>query len=765
MGKGATTQKQFSRVLRFPGAAIERVLATATGLADAALRTSVHDDRIRAWISSMVVGHALIGLTVWQLASNALDGHRRGALVWAAVHTLVVLANTHVMKHSRIDDDSTWGPRLRWIMLIGQLGIGVVLIGLWGADDGRTGRGFWGVILVFLAVVWGVSEIRESSWSKQPIFGTALLAVSVVAVTAAIWLPADPPTRSLLVIGIALMAGQLGIVASSHYILRTPRGGAGIGDHRFGGKARRWAWRAGAAGFALGAGLLLFDAGWFFTIVIAGIVLGLMVATTSRGEWDVASLVFGFVVFWALGSVQGPSGAGLEPDPGGGEHFFVVFGDSYISGEGAGEYYEDTNAANQFFDPDPDGDPGTDDAVHRTQCRRSPTSWTQRLARDDEFRALVGDVVPEKVLFLACSGALARDVWANNQAAQVGGRPLPWTGQIGEFEAFFGLTGLGPQADERAAVSSRIELAIVSLGGNDSGFSEIGAACVVGGDCSEIAQAWLDRLDEQRPFGDKQSTLEEQLATAYLRIQEAVGADVPVLVTPYVEPANPKGCPESLLTLDEHRFLDGFVDELNAVVKAATVRAGVHYLDAMEKPMEGGRICDKFLPDMNFLAPSRVSGSLEDSLNPVNWIHNSLHPKPEGHHRMAQAAAAWLAAGRLDADGAPAGETDLYDVASLTEMLGADIDFCESPSDTEPAECRHLNDPGTWMLVQQVRLGRTAEVPLLLLFAGAWLLSLVWIYHLEGGPEILSPGYTRSRAERILHQVFRLTGLSGLDQQ
>ena len=46
---------------------------------------------------------------------------------------------------------------------------------------------------------------------------------------------------------------------------------------------------------------------------------------------------------------------------------------------------------------------------------------------------------------------------------------------------------------------------------------------------------------------------------------------------------------------------------------------------------------------MNFLAAHGVGGVIEQSVNPKNWIHNSMHPNGEGHDAMREAVKMWMA--------------------------------------------------------------------------------------------------------------------------
>ncbi len=357
----------------------------------------------------------------------------------------------------------------------------------------------------------------------------------------------------------------------------------------------------------------------------------------------------------------------LDVEPVAGRPAFVALGDSYMSGEGAKRFLEGTNTKG------------------KNQCRRAVSAYPARLA--DEPPA----GIPDRVFFLACSGAKARDIYETAQETSVN--------QLARYAQMKAELGDVP-----------IRFVLVSIGGNDAKFGELGQTCVGPGDCSEIGQRWLDDLDD----------VETAILQAYERIMAAFPG-VPVIAVPYPKPVSPEKCRWSTLTHDEHRFLAGFVDQLNAVVASAANRAGVDYVVEMEDALVGRelRICDGSPGKLgvNFLAANPVSGSIEDALNPKNWIHNSFHPNGIGHGAMLDAVTAFLTAYPELFPPAPSG-TPPYPVPSLDAVMGApaiercgrgDIAYCDmSASD--------------WQLAQTVHFLRVLLVPLLLALVGAWLL-------------------------------------------
>jgi len=279
---------------------------------------------------------------------------------------------------------------------------------------------------------------------------------------------------------------------------------------------------------------------------------------------------------------------------------------------------------------------------------------------------------------------------------------------------------------------------VVSIGGNDASFGEIGLTCVAPGDCSEYGARWLAKLDDITP----------KVYGAYQKIRERFGASVPVLVVPYPIPLSKTGCDWSLLTANEHRFLHGYTKALNGVLKRAARDAGFYYLDEMEDVLDHRdlRICDGEDPDeagVNFIAVNSVSGLLEESLNPQNWFHNSLHPNEDGHRAMADVLETWFEnhpepAARPN----PIAEQGPPDAPTLQGIMGDPrFPHCDDPA--APARC-----DGTvhdWTRAQLVDLAWSLVVPLGTLVLGAWLLWLgvIWWWRTRSGAPRVRDGADR----------------------
>ena len=306
----------------------------------------------------------------------------------------------------------------------------------------------------------------------------------------------------------------------------------------------------------------------------------------------------------------------------------VAIGDSYMSGEGASIYYD-----------------GTDEGGGN-QCRRAPTAWAA-LASDNGFEALD---------FLACSGARTGNVLYDPKAENP---EVAIPSQVGAEKFRDELSGkhlIGTQNGETATQLDQWQIdkvkrglkptmVVVSLGGNDAGFSTIGAMCLAPGSCDERKDLWIDSLDQVR----------SQLRLAYLEISETF-PDVPVLTVGYPDPIllESNGCKQVWLTTAERTFIHEFLtgkgsqDGLNDVVQETSEEFGFHYVDTTETALLDVhlQLCDPLndgRPGLNFVGLRSVRGVAEQRFNPANWIHSSLHPNERGHAALLRAVQTWRA--------------------------------------------------------------------------------------------------------------------------
>jgi lysophospholipase L1-like esterase len=248
----------------------------------------------------------------------------------------------------------------------------------------------------------------------------------------------------------------------------------------------------------------------------------------------------------------------------------VALGDSYTAGEGSG----------------PPFDPGTN--VARNRCHRSPLAWPRLLGvRIDRH--------------LACSGA-----------------------QIANLTT--GQTELAP--DDRGQLARLAELpdapshVLLTLGGNDSGFGDIVAACVVRS-CVPLIAARSAALP----------ALGAQLEAAYREIAVAArGGRVLVVGYPDILPERPPGGLRCLWLSDaEVPAALGFIASLNATIAGAAARAGVEFVPIGDA-FDGHELC------------TASSWMFPVLLNPFSINPQQAHPRAPGQAAIARRVSAYLEA-------------------------------------------------------------------------------------------------------------------------
>lgn len=375
-------------------------------------------------------------------------------------------------------------------------------------------------------------------------------------------------------------------------------------------------WGLGVGGVALFAGATyravdVSGSRWLTTVLV---VLGLVVfASVSTTQADVVAVL---AVIALMGVTPSQESKRDTPRPAGKEKVLVALGDSYMSGEGARTYYH-----------------GTDNAGVN-ECRRASSAWVAMAARSlGHFDGLQ---------FLACSGARTRHIMTvtpavpgapEEKAVRVGMNPRP--ARQYESEKY-------TQLDAYLAASKdfRPAMVVLSIGGNDAGFSSIGVMCVAPGECHEEKGLWQQTVPQLR----------NQLRVTYFEVSQAFPG-VPVVVVPYPDPIELRGieCTNVALSADEQVFIHEYVTgTLNVVIRDTAREYGFHYLEEMQDALADAdlQLCDRVngdRPGINFIGLRSVHGFAHHRFNPAKWVHNSLHPNERGHAAMLETFKTWLA--------------------------------------------------------------------------------------------------------------------------
>lgn len=382
--------------------------------------------------------------------------------------------------------------------------------------------------------------------------------------------------------------------------------------------------------------------------VLASVMVAFAVALASFTMADIAA-VLAIVAFMGVTPQQDATDRPLEA-AGKDDQVLVVLGDSYMSGEGAATFIE-----------------GTDEGGGN-ECRRSTTSWSMIAGHQPPF---------DKVVSFACSGAdspnirRAPEEGATKVEALKAGflEPVPFP----QFE------GGKTQLEEYDAWASTMpadfapDLVVLSVGGNDAGFSSIGLTCVVPGSCNaaEPQALWAD---------GNMDRLENRLRQVYTEVADTF-PETPVVVIPYPDPVHDSAvdekCSTAMLQTGDAIFVKGFLRSLNTRILETTVDFGFHYAHPMAGAMErrGLQLCDDSnggRAGVNFIGIRSVGGLSEQRFNPTKWHHNSLHPNERGHAALHEAFQRWLTSmGGLPGLHVPTSEEDRADAAEVDPSKAA----------------------------------------------------------------------------------------------
>lgn len=244
-------------------------------------------------------------------------------------------------------------------------------------------------------------------------------------------------------------------------------------------------------------------------------------------------------------------------------------GDSYISGEGARLYLDDTDTANN-------------------KCHNS---WLS-------YPVSTGRTYFPQVRNVACSGAKIEDIDAGLLAADTTSARDDYKGQVSDGKKWRDrssgnqqqilnsfIPGYANQIRFSDKYHSRVTL--LSIGGNDIHFADIVSQCV---SPQNSDTCYATREDREE--------LMEQIVVQYYRLvalykDVAASSGGNVYVIGYPQIAKPGGsCGNNvLMNSDEVQFSVDLIAYLNSVISRAAASAGVYYVDT-QKALNGYRLCE-----------------------------------------------------------------------------------------------------------------------------------------------------------------------------
>jgi lysophospholipase L1-like esterase len=261
---------------------------------------------------------------------------------------------------------------------------------------------------------------------------------------------------------------------------------------------------------------------------------------------------------------------------------YVALGDSYSSGEGV-----------------PPFDPDSDTSANR--CHRSTRAYS-RVFAPPAYRL--------RRSFFACSGAV--------------------TDNVGTLDAAGGLTGAVQYPAEGAVQLARtttredVDMATLTIGGNDAGFGPVLTRCLV-------LRCHRGRSARNLIFKISRE-VRPKLGASYSAIARTLpNATVFVLGYPQLFPDRPRErCPigKRVVSRDKQRFLRRRGEQLNRVIRNQAEAAGFHYVD-VERAFAGHEPCGRKSEWIHAL----VLRSREYSFHPNRAGQSAYAARLEGYLR------------------------------------------------------------------------------------------------------------------------------------
>ncbi len=615
----------------------------------------------------------------------------------------------------------------------GFIGLHVVWKRVSTETDGELVQLWFAVELTLggIGVIWALDRFTAWAW-----LGLLVWFVGLVAIKQAVAASLDSGSVSVprvlrvsidvAVVGVLALLG--GATTSNQLAVMLGVAGVFVGFSLFGMAMMYIPVTSRRAMVTTLIGLAIVFVGWWWARSVfgfaglAGVVTAAVVLVGAwfvlRGEAIILIVFVGFIAIWGL--PDGSTRAANDPNESSAERILAI-GDSFISGEGADTYLADTNRVG----------PG------RNECRRAPTAHPYLIASE----------LGMGLDFVACSGAKSVDLFTCGQMAEGENRCRP---EEGEAAADDRPPGALPQllnfTDERLA---EVDVVLLSIGGNDVGFSTIVQACLLPRSCDERSEAWLANVEALGPT----------LVETYQAVKAAV-PDRPVIVIPYPMLVDAEPC-DLGLDAAEHAFVIDFIDALDDRIVASAAEAGVHVYTAARDAFAGHRLCDP-RPAARHLDLDPPDGPPTARYLPATWIHNSMHPNPSGHRLIAFGSLTTttggltafvgerLAAAQADPttanpqpvaaevadDTAPIDVDDVEQVAAATEEVVV-------AEEAEVAE--ELLSDGQWITDELYRTVRALLLPSMVLLIGSITLAIGFVNLEWPGSELVRPRRTWRR--------------------
>jgi len=310
---------------------------------------------------------------------------------------------------------------------------------------------------------------------------------------------------------------------------------------------------------------------------------------------------------------------------------YLGMGDSFTSGEGDSRRYEPGTDGNA--DPAAPRNQGVN--VSAEKCHLSTVSYPYQLAQYMGLQKGLGGFRS-----VACSGARSVDV--------VSAENDNYTGQRGTINVVDNPNLIhaikehavedftpGREAQLAFLIKYRPQVATISIGGNDIGFSDLLKECI--NPLTECYESDQDRSSIGRLIQGEYATL-----NATLDAVRRASNTTRYFVVGYPKVATTSGeCRlNALLSRDERRLSNEIVQYLNVVIKKAAESHHMRYVD-VENALDGHALCSGSdtlaMNGLSFGNDIKAVGFL-----PSMFGNESYHPNAFGHELLAKSIKAQL---------------------------------------------------------------------------------------------------------------------------
>ncbi len=378
-----------------------------------------------------------------------------------------------------------------------------------------------------------------------------------------------------------------------------------------------------------------------------------------------ATLALGFAGLGLLNVRSDPSDSVPPPTSATGNRplRIVALGDSFMSGEGASAYYAGTDV------------PGVD------TCRRSPTAYPVAVAEQlpRRLRAAGRDYSGTTLVFVACSGATTANI-----GTEFDFRNLRTTYDMEPAEAVRQFPGV-PSQIEALRQNADADVVLVSVGGNDSRFSEVLMTCTGRArNCIPVAEDWMRNLDE---------FVQPRLRALYQEVR-AIAPNALIYAVKYPNPFGAAECASIGIDSSEARFLrKTFIPRLNEQIHLAAILMGIREIDLFDVFGTQG-LCGSDSPNaMNGFRWQRTSAIFS---TPDQLLRGSMHPTAAGHVLMANVIAERIVADVVN-PGPPEGPPQGF-VPGIPMGCPPGFDDCQMPPTLPPFEAMEISGvpTGPW---------------------------------------------------------------------